>query len=58
MADALRMDVGEGAEKLVNVDLDLQDWHGGLHLIEEARRPVYGFGYKFENEVEVDFLFL
>lgn len=36
MADALRVNVGEGAEKLVNIDLDLEDWHGCLHLVEKS----------------------
>lgn len=36
MANTLRMDIGKSTEKLVDIQLDLQDWHGGLHFIEEA----------------------
>lgn len=36
MADALRMYVSEGPEKLVDVDLDLEDWHCSLHFVEKA----------------------
>lgn len=36
MTDTLRVDVRQGAEELVDVYLDLENGHGGLHLIEEA----------------------
>lgn len=58
MTDALRMDIGEGAKELVGVDLNLEDWHGGLHLVEEARGAIYRLRYKLKDEVEVYFLFL
>ena len=34
MANSLRMDIGEGAEQLVDIQLDLEYGHGGLHLVE------------------------
>jgi hypothetical protein len=36
MADSLGVNVRERAEKLVSVDLDLQNGHCGLHLVEKA----------------------
>lgn len=36
MTDALRVDVREGAKELVDVYLDLENGHGGLHLVEET----------------------
>ena len=58
VADALRVNVGERAEQLVDVKLDLENWHGGLHLIEKARCPVDGLGDVLLDEIEVDFVFL
>ena len=58
MADALAVDVGKRAEQLVNVQLDLENGHGCLHLIEVAGRAVDGFGNKFEYEIEVDLVLL
>ncbi len=58
MANALRMDVGEGTEKLVNVELDLEDGHGGLHLVEESRSSVNSLGNEFLDQVEVDLILL
>lgn len=58
VADALRVDVGESAEKLVNVELDLKDWHGGLHLVEISRRAVDGLWNEFLDQVEVNLVLL
>lgn len=58
VTDALRMDVGQGAEELVDVELDLQHRHGCLHLVEVSRRPVDGLRNEFEDKVEVHFIFL
>lgn len=58
VADSLRVDVGERTEELVDVQLDLQNWHGGLHLVEVAGGPVHGFGNELEHQVEVDLIFL
>ena len=58
MADALRVDVCEGTEELVDVELDFEGWHGRLHLVEISRSPVDGFRDIFLYEVEVDFILL
>lgn len=58
MADTLGMNVGEGAKKLVNVKLDLENRHRSLHLAEVTRRAIDGFGHEFEYQVEIDFVFL
>ena len=52
------MNIRKGAKELVNVYLDLEDGHGGLHLVEETRGSVHRLRYKFKNEVEIDFFFL
>ena len=58
MADPLRVDVRQGSEELIDIDLDLQDRHGGLHLIKEARGAVYGLGDELLHEIEVDLILL
>lgn len=58
VADALGVDVGEGAEELVNVELDLENGHDGLHLVEVARGTVDGLGNEFEYEIQVDLVLL
>ncbi len=58
MANPLGVDVGQRAEKLVDVDLDFQDRHRGLHLVEETRGTVNGLWDKFEYQVQVDLVFL
>jgi hypothetical protein len=52
------VNVGERAEQLVNVQLDLENGHGCLHLIKVARCAVDGFGNEFEHEIEVNLVFL
>ena len=47
------MDVCEGAEKLVNVELDFEDRHGGFHLVEVPRRTVNGLWNIFLYQVKV-----
>ena len=47
MADSLGMNVRKRTEKLIDVDLDLKNRHGRLHLIEKAGSTVYGFRDKF-----------
>lgn len=44
MADTLRVNVGQGSEELVGVQLDLEYWHGGLGLVEEPGGTINGFG--------------
>lgn len=58
MADSLRVDVREGAEELVDVELHFEDRHGGLHLVEEAGCPVDGFGDVFLNQVQIHLILL
>lgn len=58
MADPLGVDVGQGAEKLINVQLDLEVGHCGLHLVEVSRRPVNGLGDVLLDEVEVYLILL
>jgi hypothetical protein len=58
VADALRVDVRERSEELVDVQLDFKNRHDGLHLVEVAGRTVDGFRNKFEHKVEVDFVLL
>lgn len=58
MADPLGVDVSQRAEQLVDVDLDLQDRHRGLHLVEEPGSTVHGLGDKLEYEVKVDLILL
>ena len=54
----MRVDVGKRTEELVNVELDFQHGHGGLHLVEVPGCSVNGFWDIFENEVQVHFIFL
>lgn len=58
MADALGMDVRERPEQLVDIQLDFEDRHGCLHLVEEPRSSVHRLGHKFLDKVEVHFIFL
>lgn len=58
MADALGVDIGQGSEKLVDEQLDLENWHGSLHLVEEARRTIDRFRHKLLYQVQVDLIFL
>lgn len=58
MADALRVDVGEGTEELVGVQLDLEQGHGSLELVKVPRGAVDGLWDIFEHQVEVDFVLL
>lgn len=58
VADALRVNVRQGAEELVGVELHLNHGHGSLHFVEVARRAVDGLGDIFENQVEVHFILL
>lgn len=58
MADALGMDVREGSEELIDEKLDLEDRHDSLHFVEVAGGAVNSLRDKFENEVEVNLIFL
>lgn len=58
MTNALRMDVGQRSEELINIELDFEHWHHSLELVEVAGSAVYGFGDIFEDQVQVDFVSL
>lgn len=58
MADALGVYVGESAEELVDVELDLKDRHGGLHLVEVSGRTVDGLWNEFLDQIEIDLILL
>lgn len=58
VTDSLGVDIGQGAEQLVGVELDLEDRHGRLHLVEVPRRAVDGLGNELLDKVEVDLVFL
>jgi hypothetical protein len=50
--------VGKGAEELVDVELDFEYGHGGLHLVEVAGGAVDGLGDVLLDQVEVDLVLL
>ena len=58
MANTLRVDVGKRAEELVDVQLDFEDGHNRLHLVEVARSTVHGLRNKLEHEIQVHLVFL
>lgn len=58
MAYALRMDVCQGSEELVDVELDLKNRHGSFHLVEETGCSVYRLGHEFLHQVQVNFVLL
>lgn len=58
MTDPDRVNVHEGAEELVHIQLDLQHGHGLLELRVVATGAIYGFWDVFKHEVEVHFVFL
>ena len=51
MADAHRMNVGEGSEELIHVQLDGEHGHGRLEFDEMARGAIDRLGDEFEDEV-------
>ena len=58
MANANRVDIGKGTEKLVHVQFDLKHGHGLLEFGVMATSAVNGLGYIFQHEVQVNFIFL
>lgn len=58
VTDADGVDVHEGAEELVHIQLDLEHGHGLLELDIVAASAVDGLGDVFEHKVEVHFVFL
>lgn len=43
---------------MVDVELDFEDRHCRLELVEVARGTVHGFWDEFEDEVQIDLIFL
>jgi len=58
VADSLGVDIGQRPEELIDVQLNLQNRHCCLQLVEKARCPIDCLGDIFENQVEVNFIFL
>lgn len=58
VTDADGVDVHEGAEELVHIQLDLEHGHGLLELDIVAAGAVDGLWDVFEHKVEVHFIFL
>ena len=58
VADALGVNIGKRPEQLVYVELDFEDWHGRLHLVEETRCSVHGLGNEFLDQVQVNLVLL
>lgn len=58
VTDSPRVNVGQGSEELVDVELDFEDRHGGLHLVEIAGGAVHCLRDIFEDEIEIDFILL
>lgn len=58
MADALGVDVRKCSEQLVDVQLNFQNRHGDLHLVEKAGCSIDRLGNKLLNQVEVNLVSL
>jgi hypothetical protein len=58
VADSLRVNVGQGTEELVDVELYFEYWHGRLYLVEISRSAVDCLGHIFLHQVQVDFVLL
>lgn len=58
VADTDGVDVHQGTEELVHIQLDLEHWHRLLELGIVPAGTVHGLGDVFEHKVEVHFVFL
>ena len=58
MTDSLRVYVGEGAEELVDVELDFENWHCRLHFVEISRSTVNGLWDVLLHKIEVYLILL
>lgn len=58
MADADGMDVHEGTEELIHIQLDLEHGHGLLELGIVPAGAVHRLWDVFKHKVEVHFIFL
>lgn len=52
------MDVGQRSKQLVDVEFDLENGHGSLQFVEVSGCSIDGLGDVFEDEIEVDLIFL
>lgn len=58
VADANAVYITKGPEKLVHVQFDLEHGHGLFQFCIMAAGAVNGFGDKFKNKIEINFVFL
>lgn len=58
MANALRVDVRQSSEQLVNVEFNFKDRHRRLHLVEESGGSIDCLRNKFLDEIQVNFILL
>lgn len=58
VADAESMQVGQGPEVLVDVQLDEQHGHGLLHLAVMLQNAVHGLRHVIHDDVQVYFVLL
>lgn len=58
MANANRVDIGKGTEKLVHIQFDLEHRHGLFEFGVMATSAVDGLRDIFQHEVQVNFIFL
>lgn len=58
VADALRVDVGQRPEKLIDVQLHLQDRHRCLEFVEVTGGTIHCLWNILEHQIEVHFVFL
>lgn len=58
VADALRVDVRQSSEELVNIEFDFEDGHRRLHFVEESGGSVNSLGDKLLDEIEIHFILL
>lgn len=56
VADAERVDVGEGAEALVNIELDKEDGHWHLHLVVVLQDTVNCLRHVLHHDIKVNLI--
>jgi hypothetical protein len=58
VTNADRMNIGERAEELIHIKLDLKNGHGLFKLYVVSTGAIDRLRDEFKNEIEVDFVFL
>lgn len=58
VANADRVNIGERAEELIHIKLDLKNGHGLFKLYVVSTGAIDRLRDEFKNEIEVDFVFL